>query len=143
MTLFVNASPSLKKARGYSLIELLLASGLLAAGLAAMASMTISSVKMEEMNLSKARAISLAEASATLWQLGMNEDNIKYLLLGDPVIEGCEFTNVANGVKTREGTTLASFDDTKLHTTCILLSLKLGNSTQSLTPIYSVQNAGF
>ena len=57
--------------RGYSLVELLVALGLLAAGLGAAASLSLTINKQDELNLHRMRALNLAENAARLWQMGV------------------------------------------------------------------------
>lgn len=121
--------------RGYSLIELLIAAGVLATGLAAIASLTINSSHIEARSQQKARAIALAEAAATLWQLGQDNTNICVQLLGDPVITACEFTPLAQAVKTPAGATPEFFDSPYLQAARIDVKIKLGDSTQTLTTV--------
>ena len=71
---------------GYSLVELTLATSILAVGVAAAASLTITSTRIEEMNHRKSRVLALTEGAARLWQLGLNPDQIAALLPGDPAL---------------------------------------------------------
>lgn len=68
----------------YSLVELTLATGILAAGVAAAASLTMTSSRIEEMNHRKARVLALTEGAARLWQLGLTPSQVASLLPGDP-----------------------------------------------------------
>jgi Tfp pilus assembly protein FimT len=76
---------------GYSLIELTIATGVLAAGIAAAASLTLTSARIEEMNHRKARVVALTEASARLWQLGLTPSQVAQLLPGDPALASIDF----------------------------------------------------
>ncbi len=141
--------------RGYSLIELVLASGLLATGLAAAASLTLTSTKIEEMNHHKARCLALAEASATLWQLGLSEAEIKDQLLGDPHLvlgnpnpsPATPFFTAGPDPTTPAGATptIDTRDMTQdLSVKIITVSVKMDETaTQPLQPITAVQSTGF
>jgi hypothetical protein len=83
--------PSRRPARGYSLIEMALATGILAAGVAAAASLTMSSVRLEEISHRNARVLSLTEGAARLWQLGLSPSQIGTLLPGDPALVSIGF----------------------------------------------------
>jgi hypothetical protein len=75
----------------YSLVELTLATGVLAAGVAAAASLTMTSARIEEMNHRKARVLALTEGAARLWQLGLSPGQLAQLLPGDPALASISF----------------------------------------------------
>lgn len=75
----------------YSIVELTLATGILAAGVAAAASLTITSTRIEETNHRKTRVLALAEGAARLWQLGLSPSQAAYLLPGDPSLGSLSF----------------------------------------------------
>ncbi len=86
----LTATPPRSKA-GYSLVELTLATGVLAAGVAAAASLTMTSSRIEEMNHRKARVLALTEAAARLWQLGLSPSQAAQVLPGDPAVASISF----------------------------------------------------
>jgi hypothetical protein len=57
---------------GYTLVEVLAASGLIAAALGAAAALGMSMTQQEELTRGQAAAVRYAEAIARLWQLGVN-----------------------------------------------------------------------
>src|SRR5687767_13146350 len=57
---------------GYTLVEVLAASGLVAAAIGAASSLSMSMVRQEELTRGQAAAIRYAEAIARLWQLGVS-----------------------------------------------------------------------
>ena len=75
----------------YSLVELTLATGILAAGVAAAASLTMTSSRIEEMNHRKARVLALTEGAARLWQLGLSPSQAAFLIPGDPALGSLSF----------------------------------------------------
>jgi hypothetical protein len=77
----------------YSLVELTLATGILAAGVSAAASLTMTSTRIEEMNHRKARVLALTEGAARLWQLGLSPSQAAYLLPGDPSLSSLSFNS--------------------------------------------------
>ncbi|MEI6491162.1 MAG: hypothetical protein WCO94_01345 [Verrucomicrobiota bacterium] len=64
----------------YSLIEVLIASGILLTGIAAVAMMAHTMFLQEESNGRITRALNLQEQAATLWQLGLSSDTITNIL---------------------------------------------------------------
>jgi len=87
-----NTRKSTGRQAAYSLVELTLASGILAAGVAAAASLTLTSARLEEITHRKARVLALTEGAARLWQLGLNESEIKALVPGDPALASLDFS---------------------------------------------------
>lgn len=63
---------SLSFRAGYTLVEVLAASGLIAAAIAASSALSMNMARQEELSRSQASAIRYAEAVARLWQLGAN-----------------------------------------------------------------------
>jgi type II secretory pathway pseudopilin PulG len=61
---------------GYTLIEVLAASGLIAAALGAASALGMSMTQQEELTRGQAAAIRYAEAIARLWQLGVNPADV-------------------------------------------------------------------
>lgn len=64
--------PSLSPHSGYTLVEVLAASGLVAAAIAASSALSMNMAHQEELTRSQACAIRYAEAVARIWQLGAN-----------------------------------------------------------------------
>lgn len=65
---------------GYSLIEVLIAAGILLTGIAAVAMMANTMFLQEEANGRVTRALNLQEQAATLWQLGLEDSDITNIL---------------------------------------------------------------
>jgi type II secretory pathway pseudopilin PulG len=61
---------------GYTLVEVLVASGLVAAAIGAAAKLSMTMSKQEEMARGQAAAIRYAEAVSRLWQLGANPADV-------------------------------------------------------------------
>lgn len=97
---------SRRQPAGYSLVELTVATAVLAAGVAAAASLTLSSAHIEEMNHRKSRIVALNEAAARLWQLGLSPNQIAALLPGDPALSTINF-NAGSTVPTDQGNPVA------------------------------------
>jgi type II secretory pathway pseudopilin PulG len=93
MTPLTTTTP--RSSAGYSLVELTLATGVLAAGVAAAASLTMTSTRIEEMNHRKARVLATTEAAARLWQLGLSPGQAAQLLPGDPAVASISFNTDA------------------------------------------------
>lgn len=90
----MNASLSRSRRKaGYTLVEVLAASGLLAAAIGAAASLSMSMTQQEEMARGQAVAIRYGEAVARLWQLGVEPSTV---LLNQPV--GLENSNSADAM---------------------------------------------
>lgn len=66
--------------RGYSLIEVLIAAGILLTGIAAAAMMAHTMFLQEEANGRVTRGLNLQEQAATLWQLGLSPSTITNIL---------------------------------------------------------------
>jgi len=64
----------------YSLIEVLIASGILLTGIAAVAMMSHTLFLQEEANGRVTRGLNLQEQAATLWQLGLSSSTITNIL---------------------------------------------------------------
>ncbi len=69
---------------GYSLVEVLVASGILALGLSAACIMSLAMTTQEEMNQRMARSMNLHENAAALYQLGMEGADLEALLPAHP-----------------------------------------------------------
>ena len=74
----MNFLPS--KPRAYSLIEVLIASGILLTGIAAIAMMAHTMFLQEEAHGRITRALNLQEQAARLWQLGLSSNTITNIL---------------------------------------------------------------
>ncbi len=61
---------------GYTLVEVLAASGLIAAALGAASALSMTMSKQEELTRGQAAAIRYAEAIARLWQIGVNPSDV-------------------------------------------------------------------
>jgi len=68
------------KLQAYSLIEVLIASGILLTGIAAIAMMAHTMFLQEEANGRITRGLNLQEQAATLWQLGLTSSTITNIL---------------------------------------------------------------
>ncbi|MBE2205750.1 MAG: hypothetical protein IAE94_15570 [Chthoniobacterales bacterium] len=66
--------------RGYSLIEVLIAAGILLTGIAAVAMMAHTMFLQEQANGRVTRALNLQEQAATLWQLGLDAATVTSVL---------------------------------------------------------------
>ena len=62
--------------KGYTLVEVIAASGLMAGAIAAAASLSMTMASQEEAARGKASAIRYSEAVARLWQLGVNPSGV-------------------------------------------------------------------
>ena len=72
--------PRISESRAYSLIEVLIASGILLTGIAAVAMMAHTMFLQEEANGRVTRGLNLQEQAATLWQLGLSPSTITNIL---------------------------------------------------------------
>ncbi len=88
---FIARRPGRKGLAGYTLIELTITVSILMAGIAAAATLTLTSSKLEDVNYRKARSIAIVEAAGRLWQLGMSDSDVRGLLLGDPGLSSLTF----------------------------------------------------
>lgn len=68
--------PFFSSRAGYTLIEVLAASALVAAAIAASSALSMNMARQEELTRSQASAIRYAEAVARLWQLGANPSTV-------------------------------------------------------------------
>ena len=72
--------PRISESRAYSLIEVLIASGILLTGIAAVAMMAHTMFLQEEANGRVTRGLNLQEQAVTLWQLGLSSSTITNIL---------------------------------------------------------------
>ncbi len=68
----MKSSASRRSNRGYTLIEVLAASGILSAAIGAAAALSMGISKQEELTRGQLAAVRYAETIAKLWQLGVN-----------------------------------------------------------------------
>jgi prepilin-type N-terminal cleavage/methylation domain-containing protein len=73
---------------GYSLIEVMVASTLLAIGVAAASVISLTMASQEEINHRVSRALHLQEGASRLYQLGLSTQEIDALIPNDPTIRG-------------------------------------------------------
>lgn len=80
-----------RRSPAYTLVELTVAMGIILAGVAAAAALTMNTNQLEDINYRKGRALSVAEGAARLWQLGLSPADCRTLLLGDPGVADLTF----------------------------------------------------
>lgn len=128
--------------QGYSLIELTVATGILCLGVAAAASLSMTSTKLDEMNQQKARGVATHEAAARLWQLGLDGSAINELLLGDPCLAGSASFTTGTGNPNTTGASQVDFTELGTFaraTVGLSVTFDEGDSVQALTPIKAVR----
>ncbi len=81
----------MKPRAAYTLIEVLVASALIALVLAGAAAMALMLVTQEETGARVARVVNYQEQAARLWQLGLEPATIEAILPGDPAITSLAF----------------------------------------------------
>lgn len=79
------------KSNGYTLVEVLIAAGILAMAVAGAAVLGLTMVAQEEMNARTARLLNLHEQAARLYQLGLSSDEINALLPPEPALVSLAF----------------------------------------------------
>jgi prepilin-type N-terminal cleavage/methylation domain-containing protein len=79
------------RSAAYTLIEVLVASALIALVLAGVAAMALVVVTQEETGARTARVFNYQEQAVRLWQLGLTPDVIAAILPGEPSISSLEF----------------------------------------------------
>ncbi|MEC5126764.1 type II secretion system protein [Verrucomicrobiales bacterium BCK34] len=87
--------------KGYTLIEALVASGVLLIGVSAACSMSLSLVTQEEINERSVRAFNYLDNAARLYRLGMEPSEIPALLPNEPIVDSITFVSrqvSANGM---------------------------------------------
>lgn len=82
----------MKSTRGYTLVETLLAAGILMVGIAAAASLALTMVSQEEANARVARALNLQEQAARLYQLGLEPSEITAILPPEDTVTSVSFS---------------------------------------------------
>lgn len=79
--------------RAYTLIEALVASSILLIGISAAASLSLAMVTQEEMNERSVTAANYLDNAARLYQIGVDQGQIRNLLPVAPVVESLTFSN--------------------------------------------------
>lgn len=82
----IRSSCSTASRRGYTLVELVVASAILMAGVAAAAQMSLAMKKQEEANWTMARGMCMLECSQALYRLGLTPAEVLAVLPPDPLI---------------------------------------------------------
>ena len=85
----------LRKRRGYTIVEALIAAGILVIGVAAAASLSLTMVSQEEANARVMRAINLQEQAARLYQLGLSSSTITNILPADSGVSSISFSSAS------------------------------------------------
>lgn len=87
----------MRKDAGYSLIEVLVAAGILAMAVAAAAALSLAISAQEEMSARAAVALNYQEQAAKLWRLGLSESEINAILPQNEAVQSLVFeeSNVA------------------------------------------------
>lgn len=95
----------MKTRSGYTIIEVMVAAGILVIGIAAAASLALTMVSQEEANARVARAFNIQEQAARLYQLGLEPPEILAIIPPEPNVTSLTFTastNIVAGVGTIE-----------------------------------------
>ena len=84
---------------GYTLVEVLAASGLIAGAIAACSALSMNMSRQEELTRCQSAAIRYAEAVARIWQLGVNPESVlllqPYAKPDNPNVTGDETASLA------------------------------------------------
>jgi type II secretory pathway pseudopilin PulG len=80
--------------RGYTLIETLVAGVVLMIGISAASRLTLTLLTQDEMNQRSSTALNYLETSARLYQMGLDEADIRLIVPGDPVVDSLTLTPV-------------------------------------------------
>jgi len=83
------------KNRGYTLVETLVASGILLVAIGAAVSLAVTMTAFEEGNAKVSRAFNYQEQAARLYRLGLSPDEISGLLPAESAVESLTFTTDA------------------------------------------------
>ena len=78
--------------RGYTLIEVLIAASIVAAGIAAASVLALTMTTQEESNALAARALNMQEQAGRLYQLGLTTNTIAIILPPEPNVTSLTFT---------------------------------------------------
>jgi len=81
----------MRRASGYTIIEVLVASAVLLIAIAAAAALALTMVAQEETNAHVARALNLQEQAGKLYQLGLNQDEVVAILPPEPNVVSLTF----------------------------------------------------
>jgi len=123
---------------GYTLVEVLAASGLVAAAIAASSALSMNMARQEELTRSQASAIRYAEAVARIWQLGANPaavllsqpQSLPEVVSGSTVYDAMSFTisaPTASGMGDDGGISQGSVEQA----TVTVTYLPFGNQTEA------------
>jgi len=89
----------MRKNRAYTIIEAMVAAGILLIGIAAAAGLALTMVSQEEANARVARALNVQEQAGRLYQLGLEPAEILAIIPPEPNVDALNFnaatTNVA------------------------------------------------
>lgn len=89
----------MRKNRAYTIIEAMVAAGILLIGIAAAAGLALTMVSQEEANVRVARALNVQEQAGRLYQLGLEPAEILAIIPPEPNVDALIFnaatTNVA------------------------------------------------
>ena len=78
---------------GYSLIELMIATGILATGAAAAAALSLVSISQEETSHRLSRAVNVYEGAIRLYQLGLSPSEIEAIIPPEPAVNEAGASN--------------------------------------------------
>ncbi|MCB1085561.1 MAG: prepilin-type N-terminal cleavage/methylation domain-containing protein [Verrucomicrobiae bacterium] len=81
-----------RRSSGYTLIEALVAGVVLMIGVSAASKLTLTLITQDEMNQRAATAMNYQETAVRLFQLGLDEADIRLLLPADPVVDSMTIT---------------------------------------------------
>lgn len=87
-----------KRNRAYTLIEALVASGVLLIGISAASSMSLSLVTQEEINERSIKAFNYLDNAARLYRMGLEPAEITATLPKEPVVQTLSFTSTNKSV---------------------------------------------
>jgi len=133
------------RSHAYSLVELTIATSILAAGVAAAASLTMTSTRIEDMNHRKARVVALTEAAARLWQLGLTPTEAATILPGDPALNTINFdggTTAPNnqGTAVDPATDLGTFEEVTIEASVLMRESSTSTSGDAVThPLQTIR----
>lgn len=98
----------------YSLVEVLAASGIVAMGVGAAVALSFATTSQEETAHRAARALSIQENAARLFELGLSSNEVLRLLPPDPVVSAIAITEsaptVALGVQVQQADIDVAFE---------------------------------
>jgi len=88
----------MKKKSGYTIVEVMVAAGILVIGIAAAASLALTMVSQEEANARVARAFNIQEQAARLYQLGLEPSEILAIIPPESNVTALTFTTSTSNV---------------------------------------------